>query len=73
MSEQEFIDKLTEIMDTEYSLEIDTILEDVEEWDSLSCVTFLTMCKGMQKEVSPEDIVAAKTVRDLYYLAMGKA
>lgn len=68
MNEQEFIEKMTEIMDTEDSLTIDTKLEDVEEWDSLSYVTFLTMCKSMHKKVLPDDIVKAKTLNDLYRL-----
>ncbi len=68
MEEQKFIDKMIEIMDTEYPLEMDTNLADVEEWDSLSYVTFLTMCKGMQKKVVPDAILSAVTVRDLYRL-----
>lgn len=68
MNEQDFIEKMTEIMDTEYSFTMDTNLVDIEEWDSLSYVTFLTMCKSMQKKVSPDAIINAKTVRDLYEL-----
>lgn len=68
MDEKEFIYKMTEIMDTEDSLTMDTKLEDVEEWDSLSYVTFLTMCKSMHKKVLPDDIITARTLRDLYRL-----
>lgn len=68
MNEEEFLKKLVEIMDTETSLTMDTKLEDVEEWDSLSYVTFLTMCKSMQKKVLPDDIITARTLRDLYRL-----
>ncbi|HCB92688.1 MAG TPA: hypothetical protein DEP57_02580 [Selenomonas sp.] len=68
MNEQDFIEKMTEIMDTEYSFTMDTNLEDIEEWDSLSYVTFLTMCKSMQKKVAPDAIINAKKVRDLYEL-----
>ncbi len=68
MNEQEFIDKMTDIMDTEYPLEMDTKLADVEEWDSLSYVTFLTMCKGLHKKVIPDAILSATTVKDLYKL-----
>ncbi len=66
MSEQEFLDKMMEIMDTEYPLAMDTKLDDVDEWDSLSYITFLTMCKGMQKQVQPQAIKESKTVADLY-------
>ncbi len=68
MNEQDFIEKMTEIMDTEYSFTMDTNLEDIEEWDSLSYVTFLTMCKSMRKKISPDAIINAKKVRDLYEL-----
>lgn len=68
MSEKEFIEKMIEIMDTEEEVEMDSVLDTLEDWDSLSNVTFLTMCKSMNKDVTPDSILGAKTVRDLYQL-----
>ncbi len=68
MSENEFLEKLVDLMDTEEDIKMDTVLEEVEEWDSLSYVSFLALCKGMDKNVTSEAILGAKTVEDLYRL-----
>ena len=36
MTEQEFLDILTDLLDTEENLTMETQLESLEEWDSLS-------------------------------------
>ena len=67
MSAETFIEKLTEMMDTEKNLTLETKLADVEEWDSLSFVTFLTYCNAkLKKSVTPEELKAAVTVGDLF-------
>ena len=40
MTEKEFLDIMDEILDTEESVAMDTVLDDLEEWDSLSYVMF---------------------------------
>ena len=72
MTEQEFIEKMAEIMDTETELSMDTVLKTVEEWDSLSYVAFLAFGATIAKEkIRPADVKAAETLRDLYNLLMG--
>ena len=72
MNEQEFIDELTDLMDTECELTMDSSLEDIEEWDSLSYVSFLSMStKILNKRVEPKLVRSAKTVRDLYNIIKG--
>ena len=72
MNEQEFIDELTDLMDTECELTMDLSLEDIEEWDSLSYVSFLAMStKVLNKRVEPKLVRSAKTVRDLYNIIKG--
>ena len=67
MSAETFIEKLTEIMDTEKNLTLETKLADVEEWDSLSFVTFLTYCNSkLGKSVTPDELKTAVTVNDLF-------
>lgn len=69
MNEKEFIETMTEIMDTEETLAMDSVLEDIEEWDSLSYVSFLALCsKNAKTPVTPEDVRGAKTVCDLFNL-----
>lgn len=69
MNEQEFIKKIVDIMDTEDEITMDTALEEIEEWDSLSHVGFLSLCASTAKtKVHAAEVRAAKTIRDLYGL-----
>lgn len=69
MTEKEFLDIMDEILDTEESVAMDTVLDDLEEWDSLSYVMFQAqMLERIGKKMEPKDVKAAKTVEDLYRL-----
>lgn len=69
MTAEKFITKLAELMDTEAALNLSTKLADVEDWDSLSMVSFFSFCNTtLGKKVSPEQIKAAQTVEDLFRL-----
>ena len=70
MTAENFIAKLTELMDTEAALNLSTKLADVEDWDSLSMVSFFSFCNStLGKKIAPEQIKAAQTVEDLFRLA----
>lgn len=70
MSEQEFITKMQdEVLDTESDISLDMTLDDVEEWDSLSFVSFIAMAKESGFINVNRDVVnEAKTVKDLFEL-----
>lgn len=69
MTEKEFLDVMDEILDTEESVSMDTVLEDLEEWDSLSYVMFQAqMLERIGKKMEPKDVKDAKTIGDLYRL-----
>ncbi len=69
MTEQDFIKKMADIMDTEDEITMDSVLEDIEEWDSLSLIGFLSLCtKCAATKVNAPEARAAKTIRDLYHL-----
>ena len=69
MNSNEFIKKLVELMDTETELKLSTKLADVEDWDSLSMVSFFSFCNStLSKKISPDEIKAALTVEDLFNL-----
>ena len=69
MSEQEFLETMVEIMDTEAEITMDSVLDDIVEWDSLSYVAFLAMGRSKSdKDITPAKVKAAKTIRDLYAL-----
>lgn len=70
MTAEEFIKKLSELMDTDTEINLSTNLSDVEDWDSLSMVSFFSFCSTtLAKKISPEQIKAAQTVEDLFVLA----
>ncbi|MBQ6975841.1 MAG: hypothetical protein IJS81_06850 [Selenomonadaceae bacterium] len=67
MKVEDFLKTLKEMMDTDADLTLETKLSEVEEWDSLSLVTFLSYCNArLNRPVEPEEIKSAKTVSDLY-------
>lgn len=72
MSEKNFIEKLKDIMDTEENLKLDTKLAELEDWDSLSVVAFLSFCNAnLKKQISPDEVKNAKTVGELFAMAGG--
>lgn len=74
MTAEEFINKLTDLMDTDAELNLSTKLADVEDWDSLSMVSFFSFCNStLNRRVAPEQIKGALTVEDLFKLAEGKS
>ena len=73
MGEKEFLDKLVELMDTESEVTMNSELDSIDEWDSLSYVAFLAMCATYSdKKIAPSDVKNAKTIRELYSLFSGE-
>lgn len=73
MNAEEFIKNLKEIMDTESELTLDTRLKDVEDWDSLSFVAFLSFCNSKLKlSITPEELKPVETVGELFKIVGGK-
>ena len=71
MTEQIFLEEMTDLMDTEEELSMDTALSDIEEWDSLSHVAFMAFAATKAGgKVAPAD-VKAQTMRVLYGLLCG--
>lgn len=66
---EQFIEKMIDVMDIEEEITADTVLDDLEEWDSLSLVSFMAMANATYgKKVVPADVKMAKTIADLYEL-----
>ena len=70
MAEQEFIEKMQEyVLDTENDISLDMALADIEEWDSLSFVSFIAMAKESGfTQVNRDAVNKAVTVGDLFTL-----
>lgn len=66
---EQFLEKMADILDCEQEVTMETVLADLEEWDSLSLVSFMAMANAAYgKKVSPADVRMAKTIADLYDL-----
>ncbi len=68
IAENEFLDKMREILDNE-DVRMETVLSDIEEWDSLSMVGYASLAnKVSSKKLLPEQVRACITISDLYKL-----
>lgn len=66
MSLEEKLELLEEIMDYEGSLEVDMVLSDIEEWDSLSTLALAAKVRELYGEnLSNEKILSFETVKDI--------
>lgn len=67
MTEKEKLELAEEIMDVEEdTLSMDTLLDDIDEWDSLSALTLIVESKKRGgKVITTEIIDELKTVSDL--------
>ena len=69
MTEKLFLEKMTDILDAEEEVSMDMQLDDIEEWDSLSVVSYVAMVNtACGKKVNVKDVREAETIRDLYDL-----
>ena len=69
MTEKLFLEKMTDILDAEEEVSMDMQLDEIEEWDSLSVVSYVAMANtACGKKVNVKDVREAETIRDLYDL-----
>lgn len=73
MEQQHFLDILSDLLNVEVRLALDTNLKDIEEWDSLGHIMFLvTVMEKTGKKIEPEKLKKVRTVRELYNLVHTK-
>lgn len=66
---EQFLEKMIDILDCEQEVTMETVLADLEEWDSLSFVSFMAMANAAYgKKLLPTDVKMAKNIADLYEL-----
>ncbi|SEO70612.1 phosphopantetheine-binding protein [Propionispora vibrioides] len=66
---EKFLNHLVGILDTEMDIKMETQLNEIEEWDSLSIVSFAAMVDiQYNKKVTVSQIKQAKTVYNLAQL-----
>ncbi|MBQ9564099.1 MAG: hypothetical protein IJU98_00795 [Synergistaceae bacterium] len=68
MTEQEFLTRMKKILDNE-DVTMDSTLADIEEWDSLSVVSYVAMANTVcGKKIAPAQLKDCATLCDLYAL-----
>ncbi len=72
MTKDVFMDQMDLILDGA-QISFDSKLEDIEEWDSVAAISFLSLLSTHGKKFSMSALKPAKTVEDLYRLANGEA
>lgn len=69
MDKEEFLNRMTDILDAEDDVTMDAVLADIGEWDSLSVVSYVAMANtSCGKKVNVKDVREAETIQDLYNL-----
>ena len=67
MDEKKFLEKFIDMADIEDEITMDTILDELEEWDSLSIVSFIAFAKANgAANITATKVREAKTVHELY-------
>ncbi len=69
MTKENFIERMTDILDAEDEISFNTNLGELEEWDSLSIVSYVAMANAAcGKKVEVKRVREAVTIQDLYDL-----
>lgn len=69
ITQENFLEKMVDLLDTEEEITMETVLEGIEEWDSLSFVSFLAMASAVvKKKIEPAKVRSAIKMQDLYVL-----
>lgn len=70
MKNNEILSEIKEALQTEDELNVDMLLEDIEEWDSLAIISIASLYEQLfSKTISSDEIKACVTVGDLINLS----
>lgn len=66
MNKEQFLEEMVEVLQTEDEITMDTVLEDLEEWDSLSIMsTMAFLDKNFGVKTTMKDYQNMKTIGDI--------
>lgn len=66
MTNEEFLSKMQDVLQTEDELSLDTVLDDLAEWDSLSVMaTMAFLDKDFGVKTTMKDYKNVKTIGDI--------
>jgi len=70
---EKFLQDLIDMLDSETHITMNSYLSDIEEWDSLSVISFVAMADiNYGKKLVATDIRKAQTVQNLYNFIAGE-
>jgi len=69
MSVEDFLKELEEALDTQESLTPETILDEIDEYDSIGVLSIMSLLDEMGIKVSPSDFEKLNSVADIITLA----
>lgn len=73
MKRSEFLKEIIDTIEIEEEVGEESVLDDIEEWDSLAAVTILALFKQkMGLNVGAQDVKKCKTVKELLDLGAAK-
>lgn len=66
MNRNKFLENLIDVIQTEENINFDTVLEDLEEWDSLSMMaTIAFLDREFSAKISLQELKEFNTVEDI--------
>lgn len=66
MTNEEFLTEMQDVLQTEEDLSMDTVLDDLDEWDSLSVMaTMAFLEKSFEVKTTMKDYKEIKTIGDI--------
>ena len=73
MKRADFLKEVIDTVEIEEDINESTVLDDIEEWDSLASVTTLALFKQkLGLSIGAQDVKKCKTVKDLLDLGSAK-
>ncbi|MBD5440377.1 MAG: hypothetical protein HDR33_05085 [Treponema sp.] len=65
MTKEDFIAKFTDILQTEETVTLDTKLNDLEDWDSLTTMATVSWILESKVQITVKEIAGYKTVGEI--------
>lgn len=66
MNREQFLEKFVDVLQTEENISFDTVLEDLDEWDSLAAISTISFLDSeFSIKVPIDEVKNFKTVEDI--------
>lgn len=65
MTKEDFLSKFTDILQTEETITFDSVLEDLDDWDSLTTMATVSWMLENNIQITVKEIASYKTVAEI--------